>query len=150
MKEGVKFGVLAMTLIALVVGVIVFSFGISYTVNARKQIGNYTEMTAVVVGYEENRSWSSTYHRTTITYAEVVEYSVNGVTYKARNTIFSTSPKDKGATMKIAVNPADPADCVFVNSKKWMCVFLFVFGAALIAFGIAAAVYLAKNRGERT
>lgn len=134
-----------MTMLALIVGVVVFSFGIYYTVTESAKLKNYNEITAVVVGYEENRSWSSTYNRTTITYAEVVEYSVDGVTYKAPNTIFSTSPKNLGTTMKIAVNPSDPADCVFVNSHKWLCVFLFIFGAALIAFGIAMAVYLSKN-----
>lgn len=145
MKERVKFGVLFMTLLALVVGAVVFSYGIYYTVNARKEIGSYNEMTAVVVGYEEIKSFSPSDNRTRITYAEVVEYSVDGVTYRAQNTASSSSPKDKGATMRIAVNPADPADCIFVNSQKWMCVFLIVFGAVLIAFGIAMAVYLAKN-----
>ena len=145
MKKGVKFGVLFMTLLALVVGVVVFSFGIYYTVNARKEIGGYKEMTAVVVGYEENRSFSPSDNRTGITYAEVVEYSVEGITYRAQNTVSSTSPKNIGATMRIAVNPDDPADCIFINSQKWMCVILIVFGAALIAFGIAMAIYLAKN-----
>lgn len=134
-----------MTLLALSVGAIAFSFGIYYTVNARKEIGNYNEMTATVVGYKENRSWSTTVNRTTITYAEVVEYSVDGDTCRAQNTVFSTSPKDIGATMKIAVNPADPADCIFVSSQKWLCIFPIVFGAVLIVFGVFIAVCLAKN-----
>lgn len=145
MKEGVKFGLLLMTLLALVAGVVVFSFGIYYTVNARKERGNYNEMTATVVGYAEVHSTGSG-----TLYAEVVEYSVDGVTYRAQNTVASSSPKDRGATMRIAVNPSDPADCIFVSSQKWLCVFLIVFGAILTGFGIAMAVCLAKNRGERT
>lgn len=100
-------------------------------------------MTAVVVGYEERKSFSD--NRTKITYAEVVEYSVNGVTYKAANSASSTSPKELGTIMKIAIKPDDPSDCIFVNSQKWSYVFLFVFGAAIIVFGSIFMNYLVKN-----
>ncbi|MDE5766283.1 MAG: hypothetical protein K2I17_03855 [Clostridia bacterium] len=100
-------------------------------------------MTAVVVDYEERRSYTD--NRTTITYAEVVEYSVNGNTYKAVNSASSTSPKKPDTIMKIAINPDDPSDCIFVNSQKWSYVFLFVFGAAIIVFGGVLMDYVAKN-----
>ena len=128
----------------VIIGVFIFSFGIYYTVTDRAKLKNYNEMTAVVVGYEERRSHSD--NHTTITYAEVVEYTVNGETYKATNNASSTSPKGLGSSMKIAINPNDPSDCVFVNSQKWTYVFLLIFGAAWTAGGIYLGYYFIKNK----
>ncbi len=145
MKKLLKHWQFWLAVFIILLGAFIFSFGIYYTVTDRAKLKNYTEMTAVVVDYEERRSHNSDNHHTTYTYAEVVEYSVNGVTYKAVNNASSTSPKKLGSAMKIAINPDDPSDCVFVNSQKWTYVFLFVFGAAIVVFGSVLMGYLVKN-----
>ena len=143
MKNLLKHWQFWLAVFIIILGIGIFSFAIYYTATDRAQLKNYTEMTAVVVDYEERRSYTD--NRTTITYAEVVEYSVNGNTYKAVNSASSTSPKKPDTIMKIAINPDDPSDCIFVNSQKWSYVFLFVFGAAIIVFGGVLMDYVAKN-----
>ena len=143
MKNLLKHWQFWLAVFIIILGIGIFSFAIYYTATDRAQLKNYTEMTAVVVDYEERRSYTD--NRTTITYAEVVEYSVNGNTYKAVNSASSTSPKKPDTIMKIAINPDDPSDCIFVNSQKWSYVFLFVFGAAIIVFGGLLMDYVAKN-----
>ena len=149
MKFDAKNWAFVVALFAIIIGVGIFLFAIYYTVTEQSKLKNYTETSGVVVGYEERKSQSHTDNHTvhtTITYAEVVEYVVDGVTYRVANDVSSTSPKNLGAVMKIAFRPSDPSDCIFVNSQKWTCVFLFVFGAAVAAFGIFLSVYIAKNK----
>ncbi len=143
MKNLLKHWQFWLAVFIIILGIGIFSFAIYYTVTDQAKLKGYNEMTAVVVGYEERKSFSD--NRTKITYAEVVEYSVNGVTYKAANSASSTSPKELGTIMKIAIKPDDPSDCIFVNSQKWSYVFLFVFGAAIIVFGSIFMNYLVKN-----
>ncbi len=149
MKVDAKNWALVIALFAIVIGVGIFVFAIYYTVTEQSKLKNYTETSGVVVGYEERKSYDTTHDHTTTTtytYAEVVEYVVDGVTYRAANDVSSTSPKSLGSVMKIAYRASDPSDCIFVNSQKWTYVFLFVFGAAVAAFGIILSVHLAKNK----
>ena len=127
----------------IILGVGILSFAVYYTITDQSKLKNYNEATAVVVGYEERKSFTDDH--TKYTYAEVVEYTVNGVTYRAVNDASSTSPKELGSVMRIAFNPNDPSDCVFVNTQKWLYVFLFVIGGAMTAFGIYLPCYIVKN-----
>ena len=129
--------------IMILLGVGVLAFASYYTVATRKKLNRYVEISAVVIDYKETISETDdSYH---ILYAEIVQYQVDGVTYTATNSASSNSPKRKGSTLKIAYNPDDPADCIFVSSSNILVIVLFVLGAGFSAIGILFAVRLVKT-----
>ena len=128
-------------LIAILIGLGSFSYGIYRSVNGKSKYDNYIEISAYVIDYAEVTSDEDTL------YAEIVQYYVDGVSYTAKNTMASSSPKRRGSAMKIAFNPNNPAECIFVSTEKWLKVFLFVFGGAMTAFGVVfVACLVIMNR----
>ncbi len=136
-------GTFWIALIASLIGVGVLAFASYYTLATRNKLSRYVEINAVVIDYKE--SISETDDSYNILYAEIVQYQVNGVTYKATNSASSNSPKRIGSQIKIAYNPANPSDCIFVSSENLLFVVLFVFGAAFLAIGILFTVRLVRT-----
>ncbi|MDE6558131.1 MAG: DUF3592 domain-containing protein [Clostridia bacterium] len=125
-------------LIAVLIGLGVFSYGIYRSVNGKSKLDNYIEISAYVIDYAEVTNDDETL------YAEIVQYYVNGVSYTAKNTMSSSDPKRIGSVMKIAFNPENPEDCIFVSTEKWLKVFLYVFGGGMTAFGVVFMVCLVR------
>lgn len=138
-----KRGTFWIAFIMILLGVGLLAFASYYTVATRKKLDRYVEINAVVIDYKE--SISETDDSYTILYAEIVQYEVDGITYKATNSASSNSPKRKGSTLKIAYNPANPADCVFVSSSNLLFIVLFVLGAGFLAIGILFVVRLVRT-----
>lgn len=138
-----KRGTFWIAFILILLGVGVLAFASYYTVAIRKKLNRYVEISAVVIDYKE--SISETDDSYTILYAEIVEYEVDGITYKATNSASSSNPKRKGSYLKIAYNPANPADCIFVGSENLLFIVLFVLGAGFLAIGILFAVRLVRT-----
>ena len=138
-----KRGTFWIAFIMILVGVGVLVGASFYTVATRKKLDRYVEINAVVIDYKE--SVSETDDGYTIMYAEIVQYEVDGITYKATNSASSNRPKRKGSTLKIVYNPANPADCIFVSSSNLLVIVLFVLGAGFSALGVVFAVRLFRT-----
>ncbi|MDE6275135.1 MAG: DUF3592 domain-containing protein, partial [Clostridia bacterium] len=126
------FAAIAMIIVAL--GSI--AGGIACTVHDVNETKDYVKVDATVVDIAE------VYHKgshggNSLLYSEVVEYVVDGKTYRAQNTSSSNMPKKKGSKMTIAYDPNDPSKYTFPKSDVESNVFLFVFGAI---FGFAGVV----------
>ena len=130
------------SVIIMLIGVCFLAVAVDKTITSETGLKNHTVITAVVVDYEKRESHGKNHYTT---YAEVVEYSLDGATYYAANTVSSTSPKKLGESVKIAINPENPSDCIFVGSERFVSIFLFVFGAAILTFGVAFAVSVVKS-----
>ena len=126
-------------LVALLIGAGIFAFGVYYTINTRSKIDEYIEASAYVIGYEKK------YDDDGVLYSEIVEYYVGDERYTAQNSMSSNAPQRIGSEMQIAYNPANPSECIFVGSENLLYIFLFVFGGALMAFGIFMAFHLKKT-----
>ena len=142
MKKAVKRWELWVSIIALLIAAGLIVFAICYTVELDRKYSSYTHIEATVIDYELVKSNSGTNRRSH--YYAVVEYEVDGKTYKARDNMSAVSLK-LGVKRKIAYNPDNPAECVFLYSENSLIVFLFCFGACFAVAGTVTAVVFAKN-----
>ena len=148
MKNLLKHWAFWVSLVVILVGCGVLTAAVSHVINSENTLKQYTQTTAIVVGYEEHKSFDNEDHHTVYTYAEVVEYEVDGVTYTAINPVSSSNPKKVGERMKIAIKPDDPEQCLFVGSERFETVFLFVFGGAIVLFGTAIITSVVRSLKE--
>lgn len=131
--------------IMLIIAIGLLIGGTFFVTDSAKKLGKFIKTDAVVVGYEERRETDSDGHRKTL-YAEIVEYEIDGKTYTATSSSASTSPKSKGATIKIAYNPDNPNECIFIGSTVMATVILFVLGVAFAAAGAYLTVGHIRSR----
>ena len=113
--------------------------GIAYTTHKANKTKDYVKIESTVVDFAEVRRRDSEHGGMKTLYAEIVEYVVDGETYRAQNSSSSNMPKKKGSKMTIAYDPNDPSKYTFPQSDVGASVFLFVFGAI---FGVAGVVLL--------
>ncbi|MDE6691219.1 MAG: DUF3592 domain-containing protein, partial [Clostridia bacterium] len=142
MKKAVKRWEFWVSTVGLLIAAGLWIFAICFTVEIDRKYSSYTHIEATVIDYELVRSNSGTKRRSH--YYAVVEYKVDGKTYKARDNMSAVSLK-VGVKRKIAYNPDDPAECVFLYSENSLIVFLFCFGACFAAAGTVTAVVFVKN-----
>lgn len=79
-------------------------------------------------------------------YAEVVEYTVNGYTYRAQNNSSSNMPKEIGSKMTIAYDPKNPENCFFPSSNYSAAALIAALAAGFITAGGVCLSIEAKVR----
>ena len=131
------------SLIILTISLGLWIFAICYTANINRKLSSYTYIDATIVGYtleanspEQDRQYF---------YFAIVEYKVDGVTYRARDKASTTVVGKEGSQLKIAYNPNNPSECVFVRSEKSWLTFLFIFTSCLTAVGAAVTIVFVKD-----
>ncbi len=130
-----------LAVVIILIGCCFLIYAVDRTVSNETKLKNRIQITAVVVDYEERESHGR-HH--VMTLAEVVEYTLDGITYYAANTVSSTSPKNLGESVKIAINPQNPYDCIFVGSERFVYIFLYAFGTVILAFGALFAANVVR------
>lgn len=133
----------SLTGLAIAAGLWVFS--LYYTVSTVRKLNAYTHINATVIGNALVDGGYTGGHYYGSTLAPVVEYTVDGVKYKAQDKMSTSYGKKAGSLREIAYNPLNPAECLFVKSENSLFVFLFAFSAVFTAFGSAVAAYLVKD-----
>lgn len=135
----------------LAIGVVLVINATVHTVQVSRKLAQYTHIQATVTELVINPSHGS---QSASTVASVVEFEVDGETYRIKNRVSSSSNSDKvGSKVELAYNPDDPNDCLFVESEKTWIVLFFAFSGIFLAIGTTFAVLLIKslkreNRGK--
>ncbi|MDE7084429.1 MAG: ribosome biogenesis GTP-binding protein YihA/YsxC [Clostridia bacterium] len=145
MKKAVKRWEFWVSIVGFTIAAGLWVFSIYYTVNTSRKLSAYIHISATVI---DNALVDGSYHHghtTGSTLAPIVEYTVDGVKYVAKDNMSSNIGKKVGARLQIAYNPDNPEECLFVKSEKGLFAFLFVFSACLTAAGTAIATYLVKD-----
>ena len=89
----------------------------------------FVRVDAVVVDYKEKYDYDDDQWM----YSEIVEYVVDGVKYRAANSVWTNMPKSRGKEIEVAYNPDNPSQCVFVKSQNIFSLVLFIMsGIGLI------------------
>lgn len=127
--QGILFG-----FIFAVVGIGLLLFSVSTIKNYNEKNKTYTETTSVVVDYAYDDEGLE---------AIIVEYKVNGVSYKKQSNSYSNMPKSKGTQVKIKYNPDDPSDAIWVNDST--NIVLPLVGGVFALVGIIIVVSSAKK-----
>ena len=143
MKKALKRWELWVSAIILTIASGLLIFAICYTVNVGRKLSSYTHIDATVIDYKLETEGPIT-HRRSYDFT-VVEYKVDGVTYRATDKASALAKGKVGSLVKIAYNPDDPAECVFVRSEKSLMSFLFIFATLLAAMGTAIATVFVKD-----
>ncbi|MDE7306949.1 MAG: DUF3592 domain-containing protein, partial [Clostridia bacterium] len=132
-------------LAALLIGLGLTAFSIWYLTDTVFKDMDYIRIEATVVEIAEVRV-KHPGEVSKIRYAEVAEYSVDGVTYKAQNNSASTAPKKVGSKITVAYNPENPSECFFPSSNYSVVVLVFVLSAGFTAAGGICLSIEAKER----
>lgn len=124
-----NFGIFSMLLFGFI-GAIFITIGV-FSFNSIQVDSSWTRITGKVTDIK------SSLNDGTITYSPVVEYSVNGQSYKASGSISSSQRPNVGAERQVAYNPNNPADARVVESGGTSLLFLIfpAIGLALLIFG---------------
>ncbi len=101
--QGIIFG-----LIFAVVGIWILLVSISSIKSYYQKNKTYTEITSVVVDYANNDEGLK---------AIIVEYIVDGKTYRQQSTLYSSMPKSIGTQVKVKYNPNNPSEAIWVNDS---------------------------------
>lgn len=118
---------LGLAFIIMGIGLLVVAVMQMDKINNKKE--TYIETTATVVAYA---------HNTNDLEAIIVEYQVDGNSYRKQSNTYSIMPKAKGAKVQVKYNPNDPSDAIFVHDSSNI-VFPLV-GIVFILAGIFAFI----------
>ncbi|MDE6275012.1 MAG: DUF3592 domain-containing protein [Clostridia bacterium] len=114
-------------------------------VKNQEKMQGYVTTKAKVVDYERKREYDFDEHEDKIWYKEIVEYSVDGKTYKATSDVWTTAPRLVGGQIKIAYDPNRPSKCVFVtNSYEGIIV---CYGLSLVGVILLVITIVGYARG---
>lgn len=97
------------------------------TYNEKDKI--YTETDSVVVDYDYNAEGSK---------AIIVEYTVDGQSYRQQSYSYSSSPAPQGSRVKIKYNPNNPEDIIWASDSK--TIMFPIVGAAFTVVGIVIII----------
>ncbi|MDE7191117.1 MAG: hypothetical protein K2O35_01395 [Clostridia bacterium] len=127
---------------------IVFAAGGSFALykNVSKTEG-FVKTEAVVVDYKEKTDYDVDRGYETM-YCEIVEYTVDGQTYRASNSVWTNVPEDIGKKIDIAYDPDMPSNCVFVKSSYIFPMICFAIAAVTFAVLIAHVVTCIKLKNR--
>ncbi|MDE7439501.1 MAG: ribosome biogenesis GTP-binding protein YihA/YsxC [Clostridia bacterium] len=132
--------------IGLVIGIGMLVFAIWYLTDTLTKDDKYIRIEATVVEIATVRTHDSEHGGYKYLYAEVVEYTVDGKTYRKQNNSSSTHPKKVGSKMTVAYDPQNPKNCFFPSSNYTVSVLMFVLSAGFTAAGASCLSIEVKER----
>lgn len=145
---GKKGGIIG-SIIVIILGVGLILGAYLYQRSTTEKSDGWIHTVATVVDYEQRRDYDSDGNLDYM-YREIIEYVVNGITYRKTSNVSSNIRPSIGSTREIAYNPNNPNDCIFVSANNMMCIVFYAVGALFAAVGVFAFVYtLIKYGGKR-
>lgn len=132
-----KFGVMSL-LITLIVGIVFI--GVGFMMHKSTTIpASWQRVDGIVVDVATESSTNSGQ-----TYAPVINYTVNGVTYKITSSISSSSYPTTGTYKQVAYDPSNPKDAKVVVSGSTSLLF-YIFPLVGVIAVIAAPIAFVKS-----
>lgn len=123
--QGILFGVLF-----IVVGVALLIYAVKTISSYNEKSQTYQEVIGYVIDYDYNNDGLRSI---------IVEYQVNGKTYKKISNEYSDNPRTIGSEITLKYNPNNPVDAIWINDST--NVILPVFGGI---FSLAGALITIK------
>ena len=139
-----KVGIYVILIVIIAVTSII---GTVLLVHNQNKTKGYVKTKGVVVDYKvkiehEYDDIRGTYEKKM--YSEVVEFKVNGVTYRAQNKVWTNSPKARGKEVEVIYNPNNPNECEFVKSQHFGSLVLYLMSGICLLALIAQIVSSVK------
>lgn len=137
MEKTIGKSILVSIIVMLIgIGLIVLGFKNINDYNEKKQA--YVEVSAKVVDYEyPGMSDEGAY--------TIYEYTVDGVNYRAKSTVKSTSLPSIGKDKTIMYNPSNPSDVIFIGSSNYIFLIIGVVFAGAGLLLLYRGLNLKKN-----
>ena len=132
----------ALFIIVIAVGVIVGAT--VYKNKAEEKMRSWTQITAVVVGYDKNLQTDDDMHN--FKYHRVVEYEVNGVKYRATEGDSQMFQPTLGETVTVYYNPQKPSECIFGAGNTLAYILAYGAGGLFAVAGIAVFIGALKRK----
>ena len=124
-------------LVALIIGLGLTAFSVWFLCDTVLRDMDFVRIDAEVVEIAEVRVRDSDSHFYYTAYAEIVEYEVSGIKYRAQNTTMSNIPPDNiGSKITVAYDPDNPANCFFSSSYYSFVPVAFVIATGFLTVGI--------------
>ena len=137
---------------AIIVGLmLVFAIiGVVLLVNNQQKTKGYVTTKARVVDYNKRIDYDSDSFGDSYMYQEIVKFTVDGKTYTATNNAWTNAPKGIGGEMKIAYDPNDPSNSVFVTNSYMVVGICFGMSLLFLVTLIITIVGNAKAKTSRS
>ena len=120
--------------IFVIVGIIVLFFSVKNIKTYNEKKATFTEATAKVIDYAHDDEGLQ---------AIIVEYNINGVTYKKQSNVYSNMPKSIGTEVGIYYNPNNPADAIWKNDST--NIIMPLLGGIFTVVGLIAMFFSVKQ-----
>ena len=134
--------------ILIFIAIVLFAIGGGLIIHDKIGYKGFVKIKATIIGYDEKLDYDVEDDSYDILYAEIVQYIVDGMIYKATNPLYSSKLKlEKGEQIEIAYNPKYPSQCIFVKSRKVFPIILMAFGSVFLLIGIIIAI-LGRSIGK--
>ncbi|NLN46148.1 MAG: DUF3592 domain-containing protein [Clostridiaceae bacterium] len=117
------------------VGILVLGYSFLSAARRGADTADYVEVQGKVVGHQEKGDLDRA-SRPSVRYAEIVEYRVQGRTYKIVSNISKSSPAAIGTVLQVSYDPDDPSQAILIGAVAQTDTVLRVTGAAVLALGI--------------
>lgn len=133
--QGILFG-----LIFAIIGGALLWFSVSSIKTYNDKNETFKPVVATVVDYNQNDEGLQ---------AIVVEYEVDGETYRKASNSYSNMPKSIGSTVEVKYNPLNPKDAIWVNDSTNIIMPLIGGVFALIGVIIIISSAIKMKNGEQ-
>lgn len=127
--QGVLFG-----LIFVIVGIALLCFAVSSIKTYNEKNETFVETTSKVVDYKYDDEGLQ---------AIVVEYVVDGQTYRKVSNSYSNVPKSIGTEVSVKYNPNNPQDAIWTSDST--NIILPIFGAVFTLVGVIVVIFSIKK-----
>ena len=129
-------------IIFIIIGVVSLILGKNLMVENNEKSKTFIEVTGYVVDYEYQDRYD--YESPA---SEIVEYVVDGETYRVTSSVSSTNPRSRGTEVLLMYNPSDPSDVIWVNDEGNLIILIvaviFIIGGIYIT--IKSVIKLRHN-----
>lgn len=134
-------------------GVLFLGIGLgfnAYNSRLEKKCTDKTTATVVDIKSQQTSRRKNGHHTVeTVTYAPVVEYTVDGKKFKKSSNIYSSNNDNYiGEEIEIYYDPNDPQQ-VYIKDENASEIFVLVFsliGGVFFIIGVAFAIFIVKNK----
>lgn len=120
-----------------VIGIGLLLFSVSDIKNYKQKNETYTETTAEVIDHDYDSDDLA---------AIVVEYTVDGQTYKKQSNSYSNNPTPLGGEVKVKYNPDNPSDAIFANDST--NIIPLIIGGMFVIVGMSVFIKGARSRKD--
>lgn len=122
----------------VIIGIASIIYGVYAFNNRNEKAKNYIDIEASVIDHDSQHDSEGS-----VTYAPIVEYTVDGKKYKAKSTTYSSSVKPIGSKIYLKYNPTNPNEVIFVGD--FGVIIFIIVGGVFIVVGIVIAILALKS-----